>query len=197
MFEKVIKVAAGMFYLAFGILGVAVAVLILKVLNIPDPAGWVQAVGSIGAIGGAVWIANDQYRRQKRERLEGSTFEASVCCDNATSMIEDAIRAITGISTLIQPALRLQFITMLERVFEGLVADMSHVNLSDMRNSDAVQFAKAKSLLRKQGSGLTAMLLEDDNHTLDDLVMVLNKAKRSIGEISSELAQSRSSMHLL
>ena len=33
-------------------------------------AAWVQAVGSIGAIAGAIWISNEQYRRDERKRQQ-------------------------------------------------------------------------------------------------------------------------------
>jgi hypothetical protein len=157
-------------------------------------AGWAQAIGTVCAILGAVWIANDQYRRQKQEQLEGSTFEASIFCSDAIASIDAALNAICGLSTDIEPDVRLQFVTALHGVFAGAVADMSSVKLGDMRNGDAVRFVKAKSLLRKLEHGFAAMLLDRSNSKLDDIVLSLTNAKERIGKISQELIQSQLNM---
>lgn len=49
-------------------------VLVYLVICLPwgskDAPSWVQAVGSIGAILAAIWISNDQSRRERQERFE-------------------------------------------------------------------------------------------------------------------------------
>lgn len=85
--EEMIRRAADLtvflFYLAFGLLAIAIAMLILRDLKVPDTAAWVQAVGSILAILSAIWVSRDQHlkaliREDTKERQEGRNILLSL-----------------------------------------------------------------------------------------------------------------------
>lgn len=77
MYEKLVERISLAFYFMLTLLATALCVVILRALEIEDPAAWVQAVGSIGAIGAAIWIMNRQNERAREDRKEQRQFDAS------------------------------------------------------------------------------------------------------------------------
>lgn len=57
-----------LFYVALGLLAVAAAVVILRMLHFSDAPAWTQAVGSIGAIIGTWIVATRQLKHAETLR---------------------------------------------------------------------------------------------------------------------------------
>lgn len=79
-------------YLAIGLLGVAVAIEILRMLAIKDPAAWVQAVGSVLAIAAAVRINYIQQKNIER-REQRKTFEEN---RNTVQALRDELEVMSA-----------------------------------------------------------------------------------------------------
>ncbi|SFB40114.1 hypothetical protein SAMN04515620_1672 [Collimonas sp. OK607] len=84
-------------YLAIGLLAVAAAVLILRMLDIHDPAAWVQAVGSVGAIGAAIYVLDRQNKNatkllQRTEDMSILRKYAGIAAlvDHANNLIQES-----------------------------------------------------------------------------------------------------------
>jgi len=62
----------------------------VKALSHPATAAWVQAIGSIGAIGVAIWVANDAANRNRHTALEMRNREASTRLEIAHHIANEA-----------------------------------------------------------------------------------------------------------
>jgi|SRR5471032_2036877 len=153
---------------------------------------WVQAVGSIAAIFGAAWIANDQYRKQALDNRIRSTVQASICCDGIETTYGEVlglIRSYTPDAHIV--TVKTNMLHFLQRSFAGHIVDMGTVSIGDLRFSDAVAFAHARRLCRTMEHVIGITLMDQPNADLAQVVSILNERWPGAQEHARILRNSR------
>jgi len=143
-------------WFAISIVSIALLLLVLLSPAIADESrsGWVQAVGSIGAIIGAIWVMNTQHQqvelREARSRLEREVrFLSSIRIE--LEVLLDGFQKTTGISSVPVPeALIEQYYIPPSApftIYDSLAANIVDVQDDLKRRLIIEVYSKAKSVL--------------------------------------------------
>jgi hypothetical protein len=145
----------------------------------PDWAAWVQAVGSVAAIVGAVWLAGDQHRRQKRDRMLGSTLQASICCDGASTTFAEMLQLAGGAEATPNGS---HHIKVLLRSFQRHLEEMAAVQMGDLQYSDVVAFAKARQLCKTMEQAFSVLLDSESANVSLPLTVAILKERQPVAD---------------
>ncbi|MFC7514583.1 hypothetical protein ACFQUU_06165 [Herbaspirillum sp. GCM10030257] len=125
-----------------------------KIIWSEEAAGWVQAIGSILAIGVAIWVSHDQHVKQQGREQARETYEVSGILFSLRGELESSLAGIKrNIGTLIEVSPGPEFNVTYPLpedpfvIYAGLIPKLGMIPDHVLRTQIIETYAKAKSLV--------------------------------------------------